>query len=110
LLVDIVVRKHEVVAAKPTKEIVPPIILVRTESGSVLPSIKWSGSETSNYSGSGLEERLQLRVFGKLKGAALKEAYRIVRDNGGLDISGESVSLEVQDTDFEVLSLSLSLS
>jgi hypothetical protein len=34
-----------------------------------------------------LEERLQRRAFGKLKGAALKEAYRIVRDNGGLDIS-----------------------
>lgn len=96
------------VAAKPTKEIVPPIILVRTESCSVLPAIKWSGPESSNYSGSGLEERLQCRVFGKLKGASLKEAYRIVRDNGGLDFSGEYGSVEVQDNDFEVLSLSLS--
>jgi hypothetical protein len=86
LLVYIVVRNYEV-AAKPTKEIVPPIILVRTESGSVSPVIKWSGSKSSNHSGSRLEERLQRRAFGKLKGAALKEAYRIVRDNGGLDIS-----------------------
>jgi hypothetical protein len=68
--------------------------------------IGWS--ESSNYNGSGLEERFQCRVFGKLKGAALKEAYRIVRDNRGLDISGEYGSIEVQDNDFEVLSLSLS--
>ena len=76
--------------------------------GSVLPAIKWLGSESNNYSSSGLEERLQRRVFGKLKSAALKEVYRIVRDNGGLDISSEYGSLEIQDIDFAVLSLSLS--
>jgi hypothetical protein len=48
-----------------------------------------------------LEERLQRRVFGRLKGAALKEVYRIVGDNGGLDISGEYGSLEINDDDFK---------
>jgi hypothetical protein len=61
-----------VVAAKPTKEIVPPILLVEIESGGVLLAIKWSGSESSNYSGSGLEERLHRRVFGKFKGCCIK--------------------------------------
>ena len=51
MLVDIIVRNHEVVAAKPTKEIVPPIIKVRTESSYVLPAVEWSESESSNYSG-----------------------------------------------------------
>jgi hypothetical protein len=35
-----------------------------------------------------------------LKGAALKEALKIVRDNGGLDIQGEYGSLEISDKDF----------
>jgi hypothetical protein len=98
MLVDIVVRNHEVVAAKPIKEAVPPIILVRTESGSVLPAVKWTGLE--NLSGSCLEGRLQDRIYGRLKGAALKEAFKIVRDNGGLDIQGEYGSLEISDKDF----------
>jgi hypothetical protein len=59
MLVDMTVRNHEVAAAKPTKEIVPPIILVRTESGCELPAVEWSGS--GNRSGYGLEERLQRR-------------------------------------------------
>jgi hypothetical protein len=98
MLVDIVVRNHEVVAAKPIKEAVPPIILVRTASGSVLPAVKWTGLE--NLSGSCLEGRLQDRIYGRLKGAALKEAFKIVRDNGGLDIQGEYGSLEISDKDF----------
>jgi hypothetical protein len=47
MLVDIVVRNHEVVAAKPTKQVVPPTTLFRTEAGYVLPAVKWSGS--GNY-------------------------------------------------------------
>jgi hypothetical protein len=96
LLVDIVVRNHEVVAAKPTQKMVPPIILVRTESGNVLPVIKWDG-----YQSYGWNQRLGSRTFGTFKGAALKEAYRIVRDNGGLHISGEYGSIEILDGDFE---------
>ena len=92
MLVDIVVRNHEVVAAKPIKEAVPPIILVRTEGGSMLLAVKWTGSC--------LEGRLQDRIYGRLKGAALKEAFKIVRDNGGLDIQGEYGSLEISDKDF----------
>jgi hypothetical protein len=46
-------------------------------------------------------QRLENRIFGKFKGAALEEAYRIVRDNGGLDVSGEYGSIEVNDSDFE---------
>jgi hypothetical protein len=33
-------------------------------------------------------------VLGKLKGAALKQAHKVITDNGGLDISGEYGSLE----------------
>ena len=101
MLVDIVARNHGVVAAKPTKQVVPLIILVRTvrtESGSVLPAVKWTGLE--NLSSSCLEGRLQDRIYGRLKGAALKEAFKIVRDNGGLDIQGEYGSLEISDKDF----------
>jgi hypothetical protein len=35
-----------------------------------------------------------------LKRSALKEAFRIVRDNGGLDVSGEYGSIEINDKDF----------
>ena len=59
MLVDMIVRNHEVAVAKPTKEIVPPIILVKTESGCELPAVEWSGVD--NRSGYGLEERLQRR-------------------------------------------------
>ena len=97
MLVGIVARNHGVVAAKPTKQVVPLIILVRTESGSVLPAVKWP----DRFSGSGLEERLQNRVYGRFKGAALKEAFKVARDNGGLDISGEYGSLETSDDDFK---------
>jgi hypothetical protein len=48
MLVDIVVRNHGVVAARPTKEMAPPIILERTEGSYVLPAIKWpTGSSDS---------------------------------------------------------------
>jgi hypothetical protein len=74
MLVDIVVRNHEVVAAKPTK-VVAPIVLVRTEvgKGDMLPVIKWTGlaSRPESYGNSGLEVRN--RVFGRLKGAALRK-------------------------------------
>jgi hypothetical protein len=60
-----------------------------------MPAIKWTGCET--YS---LRERLDNRTFSKLKGKALKEAFRIVRDNGGLDFPSEYGSLEISDKDF----------
>jgi hypothetical protein len=72
MLVDIVIRNHEVVAAEPTKAVLP-ITLYRTEEGHVLPAVKWP----DRFSGSGVEGRLQNRVFGRLKGAALKEAYNM---------------------------------
>jgi hypothetical protein len=34
------------------------------------------------------------------KGEALKEAFRIVRDHGALDISDEYGSIEISDRDF----------
>jgi hypothetical protein len=48
-----------------------------------------------------LNARLENRIFGRFKGAALEEAFKIVRDNGGLDIGGEYGSLEISDSDFE---------
>jgi hypothetical protein len=88
-----------VVAAKPPQNISkpPPIIFIRTESGGILPAIKWNRHESYSWA-----QRLENRTFGKLKGAALGEAYRIVRDNGGLDISGEYSSIEIDDNDFQV--------
>jgi hypothetical protein len=61
MLDDVIVRNHEVVAAKPT-EVVPPITLERIKAGQVVPAVKWSGSESGNFSGSGLKEKLQDRV------------------------------------------------
>jgi len=95
MLVDIVVYNHEVIAAKPTKEEVPPIILIRAESGCILPAIKWNGDESYGWA-----QRLENRTFGRLKRGALKEVFRIVRDNGGLDVSGEYGSIEINDKDF----------
>ena len=46
-----------------------------------------------------MNTRVEQRVFGKLKDAALKEVFRVVRNNGGLDISGEYGSLEINGKD-----------
>jgi hypothetical protein len=51
-------------------------------------------------------DRLEKRVFGKPKGKALKQAFKVVRDNGGLDISGEYGSLEING---KILSYDLTL-
>jgi hypothetical protein len=89
MLVDIVVRNHEVVvAARPTKEMAPIIILERTEGGYVLPAIKWPTGSSD-----GMNTRLENRVFDRLKGKALEKAFK-VRDNGGLDIAWEYGSIE----------------
>jgi hypothetical protein len=47
-----------------------------------------------------MSDRLQNRVYGRLKGKALKQAFKVVRDNGGLDIAGEYGSLEIDDKVF----------
>ena len=57
--------------------------------------MEWSGCE--DY---GINTRLENRVFGKVKGAALSEALRIVRHNGSLDISGEYGSIDTEDQEF----------
>ena len=41
-----------------------------------------------------------LKTERRLKRGALKGAFRIFRDNGGLDISGQYGSLEISDKDF----------
>jgi hypothetical protein len=90
MLVDIVVRNHEVVvAARPTKEMAPIIILERTEGGYVLPAIKWPTGSSD-----GMNTRLENRVFDRLKGKALEKAFKVVRDDGGLDIAWEYGSIE----------------
>lgn len=79
---------------------IPPLLLVivyvRILHYAYVYTSFWVGYES--YS---MRERLDSRTFGKLKGAALKQAYKVVRDNGGLDISGEYGSLEVSDKDFD---------
>src|SRR5215203_5706466 len=78
MLVDIVVRNHEVVvAARPIKEMAPIIILERTEGDYVLPAIKWPTGSSD-----GMNTRLENRVFDRLKGKALEKAFKVVRDNG----------------------------
>ena len=59
--------------------------------------LKSNGSRPSTDT---LHTRLGNRTFGKLKRGALKQAFRIIRDNGGLDIAGEYGSLEINDKDF----------
>jgi hypothetical protein len=66
MLVDIVVHNHEVIAAKPTKEEVPPIILIRTESDCILRAIKWNGDEV--IAG---PRGLKTGCFGRLKRSVL---------------------------------------
>jgi hypothetical protein len=97
LLVDIVVSKGEVVAAKPASDMAPPIILVTLTDGVVIPAIKWlTGSCDS------LNIRLQNRIYGHLKGKALEKALRVVMENGELNIAGEYGSIEINKREFKV--------
>jgi hypothetical protein len=41
-----------------------------------------------------MNTRLENRVFDRLKGKALEKAFKVVRDNGGLDIAWEYGSIE----------------
>jgi hypothetical protein len=73
-----------------------PIILARTEGGSVLPVIKRSNNDSCLVANT----RLEKKTFGKFKGKALKQAFKIIRDKVRLNISGEYGSLEISDKDF----------
>jgi hypothetical protein len=77
LLVDIIVTKGQIMAAVPQQKhgVPQPIILIIIESGSMMPAIKWNG-----YESYGREYRLQNRMFGKLKGAALEQVSRVIGD------------------------------
>ena len=75
--------------------------MVRTQGGDVVPTVRWTKPGSSNTAVPGLGLRLKNRIFGKLKGDALAEAYEIVRDNGGLDVSGEYGSIDIDDKEFE---------
>jgi hypothetical protein len=79
MLVDMVVRNHEVVAAKPTKEEVPPIILIRIESDGILPAIKWNRDGSYSWA-----QSLENRTFGRLKRGALNEAPSTFETKGDL--------------------------
>ena len=45
--------------------------------------------------------RLNNRLYGTLKGQALKKAEKLVNENGGINIPGEYGSLEIDEKDFE---------
>jgi hypothetical protein len=97
MLVDVVVSKGEVLAAKPASDMAPPIVLMTLVDGVVIPAIKWP-----TYSNSGLNARLSNRTFGRLKGKALEKALKVVMENGQLNIAGEYGSIEISKKDFEV--------
>jgi hypothetical protein len=79
MLVDIIVSKGEIIAARPISIISPPISLYKNAGVTVL-SIKWTGQ--SSYSSSqGLASRLKNRKYGRLKGSALKEASYDLKSN-----------------------------
>jgi hypothetical protein len=45
--------------------------------------------------------RINNRLYGTLKGQALKKAEKLVNENGGINIPGEYGSLEIDEKDFE---------
>jgi hypothetical protein len=97
MLVDVVVKRGEIIGAKPTSEVAAPIIMIELVDGVRCPTIKWRSGSCDT-----LRERLQNRTYGRLKGKAMEKAYNVVMGNGELNISGEYGSIEIDDKDFEV--------
>lgn len=48
-----------------------------------------------------MNERLQRRTYGRLKGKALEKALRVVMENGELNIAGEYGSIEINKREFK---------
>ncbi|HEU4822589.1 MAG TPA: hypothetical protein VFS97_04125 [Nitrososphaeraceae archaeon] len=106
MLVDVVVSKGEILAAKPVSDMAAPIIMVELIDGVIIPSIKWNTATCDT-----LNQRLSNRTFGRLLGKAMERAIQVVMENGELSISGEYGSIEIDDSDFEIdLELQNSLS
>jgi hypothetical protein len=97
MLVDVVVRRGEIIGAKPSSDIAPPIVLVELVDGVIIPSIKWPTGPSDT-----LNNRLANRTFGRLKGKAMDKAIKVVMENGQLNIAGEYGSIEISKKDFEV--------
>lgn len=96
MLIDIVVKGGQVLAAKPASDMACPIIMVELVDGVVIPAVKWNTGSSDT-----LNNRLAKRKFGRLKGQALDKALEIIRQSGELSISGEYGSIEIDDKDFE---------
>lgn len=96
MLVDILVKGGQILAAKPTSKVAAPIIMIELVDGVRCPTIKWKSGSCDT-----LRERLQQRIYGRLKGLAMERALEIIQENGELSISGEYGSIEIDDKDFE---------
>lgn len=57
----------------------PPIIMMKIAGGYAVPTIEWP----SYSSCSSLNDRLQKRIYGRLRGKALEKAIKVVMENGG---------------------------
>lgn len=97
MLIDIIVKGGQILAAKPISKVAAPIIMIELVDGVRCPTIKWKSGSCDT-----LRERLANREFGRLKGKAMEKAYNVVMENGELNISGEYGSIEIDDEDFEV--------
>jgi hypothetical protein len=98
MLIDVLVKGGQVLAAKPANDMAPPIVLMTLVDGVVIPAINWP-----TYSNSGLNARLQNRTYGCLKGKALEKALKVVMENGQLNIAGEYGSIEINKREFKVI-------
>jgi hypothetical protein len=81
-----------VVAAKPTKEISPPITLYKTEAGDILPTIKWTGLTSYSYSSSGLAINFEIESMVDSKVLHLQRPLKLSGIMVGL-ISAENMAV-----------------
>ena len=84
IIVDLDVWNCQIRAFKPE-------IQVPLRNSDVEQMLFWKGAPS---------DRLNKRVMGTLRGAALKKAKRMINRNGSLNLSGIYGSIEIDESDF----------
>jgi hypothetical protein len=88
IVVDVTVANCQIRALKPKDEY-QTMLMPNTDTEKL---VWWNSVDPG---------RLNNRLYGTLKGQALKKAEKLVNENGGINSSGEYGSLEIDEKDFE---------
>ncbi|SRR6266496_320571 len=87
IIVDITVANSQIRALKPSEQF-QNMLMPTNDTEKIL---FWNTVNT---------DRLNNRIYGTLKGKALKKAEKLVNENGNLSTSGEYGSLKIREDDF----------